>query len=85
MTPDGKYKPRRRLTLTCFVCGKEFKATRPDARYHSERCRQQISRAMRAVKSLKKHLVTTNAPLAAVKLAEAGKGTTTTNAKEKKK
>lgn len=40
----------------CFVCSKTFEAVRDDARYCSVKCRQQISRAMRAIASTKRAL-----------------------------
>lgn len=69
MTCRGSYLPRKKITLECFACGNKFEATRADARYCSSMCRQQISRAMRACATVRKSLVSTNAPKAAKKLA----------------
>lgn len=43
----------RQSPTTCALCGTDFLAVRADARYCSTRCRQKISRAMRAIQAIK--------------------------------
>lgn len=42
------YWPRSPVWLWCWRCGRDFQATRPDARHCSQRCRQRCSRELRS-------------------------------------
>ena len=53
----------------CHACGERFNAVRHDARYCGAKCRQQMSRSMRAIRVLKSVLGMTNGPKAAERLS----------------
>lgn len=48
-----KARPQRVNEHECYSCSAPFDAVRNDARYCSPRCRQQMSRSMRAIAKLK--------------------------------
>lgn len=58
------YKRGTPKLMNCFACSEAFFPQRLDARYCGPACRQRMSRAMRSIATLKKTLVSTNAPKA---------------------
>jgi hypothetical protein len=56
MARQSHYRRHKQYKRTCPVDGQVFTCTRSDARYCSPACRQQISRAVRLVANVAKHI-----------------------------